>query len=40
VKDIRQHLQDAALKQYGKVWHLNGGDIMNAAALVPVGDDR
>ena len=40
VKDIWQHLQDAALKQYGKVRHLNGGAIMNAAALVPVGDDR
>jgi hypothetical protein len=40
VKDIRPHLQTASLKQYGKVRHLNGGEVTNASALVAVGDDR
>jgi hypothetical protein len=30
----------ASLQQYGKVRHLNGGDLMNASALVAFGDDR
>jgi len=37
---IRPYLKKAAIVQYGKVWWLDGGDIMNAATLVPVGDDR
>jgi hypothetical protein len=40
VKDVRPHLQMASLKQYGKVQCLDGGDVMNASALVAVGDDR
>jgi len=40
VRDIRPHLQTASLRQYGKVRCLDGGDIMNASALVGVGDDR
>jgi len=40
VKDIRPHLQTASLKQYGKVRHLDGGEVMNAAALIAVGDDH
>jgi hypothetical protein len=40
VKDIRPELHTASLKQYGKVRHLNGGEVMNASALVAVGDGR
>jgi hypothetical protein len=39
-KNIRPYLRTASLKQYGKVRQLNGGDTMNASALVAVGDDR
>ena len=39
VKEIRPHLRNAALRQYTKVRHLDGGDTMNASALAPVGDD-
>lgn len=30
----------ALLKQYGKARCLDNGDVMNAAALVTLGDDR
>jgi hypothetical protein len=30
----------ASLKQYGKMRWLNGGDVINASALVAIGDDR
>lgn len=40
VKNIRPHLRIASLRQYGKVRCLDGGDVMNASALVAVGDDR
>ena len=40
VKDVRPHLQTASLTQYGKVRHLDGGEDVNASALVAVGDDR
>jgi hypothetical protein len=40
VKDIRPHLRTASLLQYGKVQLLDGGDLMNASALVPCGNDR
>jgi hypothetical protein len=36
---IQPHLQQASLKQFGKVQCLDGGDIMNASELVLVGDD-
>ena len=39
-KGIRPHLRTASLKQYGKVRCLDSGDVMNASALVTVGDDR
>ena len=39
VDKIQPHLQQASLKQFGKVWHLDEGDIMNAPELVPVGND-
>ena len=39
VKDIRPHLRNAKLKQYGKVRRLDGGDTMNASELVPVSGD-
>jgi hypothetical protein len=39
VKEIRPHLRDATLKQYAKVRRHNGGDTMNASAMVPGGDD-
>jgi hypothetical protein len=39
-KDIRPHLRSASLSQYGKIRRLDGGDLMNASALVGVGDDR
>jgi hypothetical protein len=40
VNVIRPHLQTASLKQYGKVRQLDGGEVMNASALVAVGDDH
>jgi hypothetical protein len=40
VNKIQPHLQQASIKQFGKVRRLDGGDIMNASELVPVGDDR
>jgi len=33
-------MQMASLKQYGKTQCLDNGDVMNAAALVTLGDDR
>jgi hypothetical protein len=33
-------MQIALLKQYGKARCLDNGDVMNAAALVTLGDDR
>src|ERR1700683_3715500 len=32
VKDIRPHLRIASLMQYGRLRHLDGGDVMNASA--------
>jgi hypothetical protein len=40
VSHIRKQLQQASLMQYGKVRRIDGGDVMNASKLVPVGDDR
>jgi hypothetical protein len=40
MKHIRPQLQTASLRQYGKVRHLDGGDVMHASALVAVGDDH
>ena len=40
MKEIQPHLWMATLSQYGKVRHLDGGDVMNASALVPCSDDR
>jgi hypothetical protein len=39
-KEIRPHLQTASVKQYGKVRHLDGGEVMNASALVGLSDYR
>lgn len=39
-KDIQPHLRTASLLQYGKVQLLDDGDLMNASALVPCGNDR
>ena len=40
VSHIQKQLQQASLMQYGKVQHLDGGDVMNASKLVLVSDDR
>ena len=40
VRQIRPHLKNATLCQYGKVQQLNGRDTINTSSLVPVGDDR
>ena len=39
-KDIQPHLQTALVKQYGKIWCLDGGDVINSSALVTMGDDH
>jgi len=39
-KNIRPSMRIALLKQYGKARCLDNGDVMNAAALVTLGDDR
>lgn len=40
VADIQLKLKKATIKQYGKVRWLEGGDVINAALLVPASDDR
>jgi hypothetical protein len=40
VKEIQSHLWKVTLKQYAKFQWLNNGDLMNAASMVPVGDDH
>ena len=39
-KDISAHLQTASLKQYGKVQHIDGRDVMNTSSIVAMGDDH
>jgi hypothetical protein len=39
VSKVRPCLRKAAIKQYGKVRRLDGGDTMNAATLVSTHDD-
>jgi hypothetical protein len=38
--DIRQQLDKATIKQYGTVRWVEGGDVINAASLVPTRDDH
>jgi hypothetical protein len=38
VQDIQSHLRAASLRRYGKVRHVDGGDLMNASTLVAFGD--
>jgi hypothetical protein len=40
VNEVRPYIQKAAIRQYGKVRRLGGGDTMSAATLVPTSDDH